>query len=203
MDTPDYSKYYRHSIRLAGYDYSQPGVYFVTICTCGRNPLFGNVVDCQIRLNERGRVAQVYWFDIPVHFPNSTLDEFVIMPDHVHGIIVITDVVFEGTPVAGEPVAGVRVVGTQVVGTQIARVSVVGAPVVIVGAQHAAPQQLQPGSIPVIVRSYKSAVTKHIREMCGMAGTPVWQRNYWEHIIRNEDELERIRDYIRNNPIKP
>ena len=184
MGTPDYSKYYRHSIRLAGYDYSQPGVYFVTICTCGKNPLFGNVVDGQVRLNERGRVAQVYWFDIPVHFPNSKLDEFIIMPDHVHGIIAITDMEVDRAPVGGA--------------------QIVGAPVVIVGAQHAAPlqlQPLQPGSIPVIVRSYKSAVTKHIHELRGMAGTPVCQRNYWEHIIRNEDELERIRYYIRNNPM--
>jgi hypothetical protein len=86
-----------------------------------------------------------YWLEIPAHFPNVTLDEFVIMPDHVHGIIAKADAVVVGAPDVGAPV---------------------------VGAQHAAP--LQPGSIPVIVRSYKSAVTKHIHEMHGMAGTPVW-----------------------------
>jgi putative transposase len=114
--------------------------------------------------------------EIAVHFPNIALDESVMMPDHVHGIIGITDAMVEEAPVVGAPV--------------------VGAPVE--GAQHAAP--LQPGSIPVIVRSYKSAVSKHIHEISGMVGIPVWQRNYWEHIIRNEDELERIRYYIRNNP---
>ncbi len=84
-----YSKYHRHSIRLAGYDYSQPGVYFITICTRDRESLFGDRNDFQIRLNECGRVVQACWMEIPVHFPNVALDEFVVMPDHAHGIIVI------------------------------------------------------------------------------------------------------------------
>jgi putative transposase len=178
MITSGYSKFHRHTIRLAGYDYSQPGSYFITICTRDWNPLFGNAVDHQIRLNERGRVARACWLEIPVHFPNIGLDEFVVMPDHIHGIIVIIDL--RAVPQIGESV---------------------------VGAQHAAPLQpplpapLQPGSIPVIVRSYKSAVTKRIHEIIGMDGIPVWQRNYWEHIIRNDNEMERIRYYIRTNPI--
>jgi REP element-mobilizing transposase RayT len=101
MITSGCSKYHRHSIRLAGYDYSQPGVYFITICTHGRCPLLGEAVECQIRLNEWGRVARVYWLEIHAHFSNVTLDEFVIMPDHVHGIIAIADTVAVGAPDVG------------------------------------------------------------------------------------------------------
>jgi REP element-mobilizing transposase RayT len=121
--------------------------------------------------NEWGQIAWDCWQAIPDHFPHVELDAYVVMPNHVHGIIVITDPV---------------------------------------GAQHAAPLQsappqssrtnVQPGSLGAIVRSFKSAVTKRINELRDMPGTPFWQRNYWEHIVRNKDSLERIREYIENNP---
>jgi REP element-mobilizing transposase RayT len=82
----------RRSIRLQGYDYSQAGAYFVTICTHNRQCLFGGIADRKMRLNDAGRVVQQCWDRIPTHFPHVELDGFVVMPNHVHGIVVITDI---------------------------------------------------------------------------------------------------------------
>jgi len=158
----------RRSIRLPEYDYTQPGAYFVTICTHQRECLFGEVMEGEMRLSVWGEVAEQCWRDIPAHFPHVELDAWVVVPNHIHGIITITDVV---------------------------------------GAQHAAPLQpprinVRPGSLGAIVRSYKSAVTKRINELRGTPGAAVWQRNYWEHIIRTERALEAIRRYIAENPLR-
>ncbi|HBY18700.1 MAG TPA: transposase [Candidatus Marinimicrobia bacterium] len=181
-------KHHRHSIRLPGYDYSQPGAYFVTICTQNRECLFGEIVNGEMILNEYGNRVERCWVEIPHHFSHVALDEFVAMPNHVHGVIVIVENV------------GARHVGARYVGARY------------VGARHAVPphnsnqcieQFGKPvrGSIPTIIRSFKSAVTKQINEIRQTPGMPVWQRNYWEHIIRDEHELNRIRQYIRNNPM--
>ncbi|GIW45213.1 MAG: hypothetical protein KatS3mg077_2495 [Candidatus Binatia bacterium] len=85
----DPERRHRRSIRLKGYDYTQPGAYFVTLCTLNRQCLFGEVVDGQMRLNEAGHVAQRCWADIPNHFPHVQLDAFIVMPNHVHGVLVI------------------------------------------------------------------------------------------------------------------
>jgi putative transposase len=169
----DPEKHHRRSIRLKGYDYRRQGAYFVTICTHDRLCLFGEVVGGEMRLNEYGRIALGCWKEIPLHFPQAELDAFVVMPNHVHGIIVLT-----------------------------------------VGARHAVPLQNgisekteqfgKPvaGSIPTIIRSFKSATTRHINALRGTPGSPVWQRNYYEHIIRNEESLNRIREYIKTNPLR-
>ena len=154
-------KRHRRSIRLRGWDYTRSGAYFVTICAHNGECLFE---DPMLR-----RVVETMWRHIPCHFPHVRLDEFVVMPNHVHGIIWIVD----------KPV----------------------------GAQHAAPLQaghtnVAPGSLSAIVRSFKSAVTKRINEIRNTPGAPVWQRNYYEHIVRSEDELRRIREYIHLNPLK-
>jgi len=83
----DPERHHRHSIRLKGHDYTQPGAYFVTICTRGRECLFGKIVDGEMRLNDAGEIAQRGWEDIPRHFPLAELEAFVIMPNHLHGII--------------------------------------------------------------------------------------------------------------------
>ncbi len=169
--TFDPEKHHRRSIRLPGYDYSQPGAYFITICTHNREYLFGDVADGKMILNEFGNVAQQCWLEIPQHFKHVKLDAYVIMPNHVHGIIFI-----------------------------------VGSRHHNVGARHAVPLQFEqfgkpvPGSIATIIRSYKSAVSKQINQIRQTPGMPVWQRNYYEHIIRNEMDLHRIRQYIMNNP---
>lgn len=174
----DPDKHRRRSIRLPGYDYTRPAAYFVTVCTRNRECLFGDVVDGEMRLNELGETVRACWHEIPDHFPHVGLDEFVIMPNHVHGILVIVE--------------------TNVVGARH------------VGARHAVPlRQTQrteqfgkplAGSIPTIIRSFKSAVTKRINDLRGTAGITVWQRNYYEHVIRDEESLNRIRQYIIENP---
>jgi putative transposase len=164
--TDDPTKYHRRSIRLNGYDYSQTGAYFITVCTQGRECLFGGVVDGEIRLNEYGKIAVNSWKDIPAHFRNAKLDAFLVMPNHIHGIIMI------------------------------------------VGARHAVPLHQEqfgkpiPCSISTIIRSFKSAVTKRINELRQTSGIGFWQRNYYEHIIRVDDELNNIREYITNNPLR-
>lgn len=164
---------HRRSIRLRGYDYSQAGAYFVTVCAHDRMCLFGEIADGKMRLNEAGRIVQQCWDQIPEHFHHVELGEFIVMPNHVHGIIVIAE-----TP--------------------------------NVGARHAVPLHAVPlpekfckpvpGSIPTIVRSFKSAVTKRINELRDTPGASVWQRNYYEHVIREGESLHRIREYIANNP---
>jgi REP element-mobilizing transposase RayT len=168
---PEYS--HRRSIRLRNYDYSQAGAYYVTICTRDRECLFGEIVDGEMRLNEMGQIITGCWDESPNHFPNVKLDAFVVMPNHVHGIIVIVETSDSGS----------------------------------VGARHAVPLQRsfgQPisGSLPTIIRSFKSAVTRRINEMRDTPGMPVWQRNYYEHVIRNNRELDRVRRYIAGNPAR-
>jgi len=164
----DPKKHHRRSIRLKGYDYSQPGAYFITLVTQDRACLFGEVVDGEMRLNAWGKIARQCWFDIPVHFPHAALDAFVVMPNHIHGVIIIV----------GDRGTACRAPTPEQFGKPVA------------------------GSIPTIIRSYKSAVAKRINEHRGTPGAPVWQRNYFEHIIRNSDELHRIREYITNNPLQ-
>jgi putative transposase len=156
----------RRSIRLQGYDYSQAGAYFVTLCIQNRECLFGDIVNGEMRLNEAGRIVAEEWLKTAEIRDEIELDEWVVMPNHFHGILVIGDC--RGTA------------------RRAPTVERFGQPVV--------------GSIPTIIRSFKSAVTKCINELRETPGTKFWQRNYWEHIVRNEPELNRIREYIHNNP---
>jgi len=182
----DPEKYHRRSTRLRGYDYAQPGAYFFTICTRERKCLFGEIVDGEMVLNERGEIVAACWHDLPNHYPHVRLDAFVIMPNHVHGIIVLLD---------DDTIAG-------------ADLDVVGAGV---GARHASPLPFdvtptprgpKRGSVGAIVGSFKSAVTRRINMMRGTPGMTIWQRNYYEHIIRDKDDLYDIRRYIAENPLK-
>ena len=160
----------RHSIRLIGYDYTRPGAYFVTICTRNRQPFFGEIVSDEMRANAFGEIVREYWYEIPDHFPHVEVDAFVIMPNHLHDIRVFH----------------------------------------AVGARHAVPLQdtrrdeqfgkAVPGSLPTIIRSFKSVCTRKINIMRDSPGEKIWQRNYFEHIIRTETSLNEIRHYIQENP---
>lgn len=154
----------RRSLRLKGYGYDQPGFYFVTVCTYQRKNLFGEIQQDSMRLNHYGRIAEESFVAIPEHFDNTQVDEFVIMPNHIHGIVVISNV----------------------------------------GARHAVPFSAfgkpMANSLATIVASFKSATTKQINNLRQTSGVSVWQRNYYEHVIRNEQSLHRIREYIANNP---
>ena len=157
----------RRSLRLTGYAYTGTGAYFVTICTQDKECLFGQIVGGKMRPNVYGHVVKACWFAIPRHSRNAACDAFVVMPNHMHGVIVL---------------AGVNAVG----------------------AQHVAPLRKgggQSGSLGAIVRSFKGAVSKRINRRRGTPGAPVWQRNYYEHVIRSEDELQ-IRRYIEGNPLR-
>jgi REP element-mobilizing transposase RayT len=160
----------RKLLRLKEFDYSSEGAYFVTIATHQRQHLFGRISGAEFVASAFGNIAQEKWSQIPAHFPHVSLDAFIVMPNHVHGIIVI-----EQSHLA-------------------------------VGAQHAAPLRrdrpsVKPGSLGAIVRSYKSAVTRAINKGRATPGPTVWQRNYYEHIIRDYPDLEQIRHYILNNAL--
>ena len=171
----------RRSIRLKGYDYSQAGAYFVTICTQHRECLFGEIVDGEMVLNDAGRMVQTGWDGIPSHYPGIDIDAFQIMPNHIHGIVFIA--VGAGPracPDNGQPDNG--------------------------QPRDGQPRGVAPTmSLPDVVHRFKSMMThEYINGIKQYGWTPfpgkLWQRNYYEHIVRNEDELNRIRQYIINNP---
>lgn len=166
--------HHRHSIRLKGYNYTQPGAYFITICTKARQCLFGNVVKSEMQLNYLGHIAFNYWQTIPDHFPHIELDTFVVMPNHLHGILIMTD------KHAGEQQFCAL---NQHLDCNTEKF---GKPV------H--------GSISTIIRSYKGVVTKRINIIWHTKGQSIWQRNFYEHIGREQKSLDNIREYILNNP---
>jgi REP element-mobilizing transposase RayT len=170
----DPNKHHRRSIRLPGYDYTLPGGYFVTICTYNRECLFGEIVDGAMILNEYGEIVRDEWLNTGNIRSNIIIDEFVVMPNHLHGILIV----------------GARC-NVPLHPNNLRR-----APTI---EQFGKPVS---NSIPTIVRLFKSAVTKKINQIRNTPTNPVWQRNYYEHIIRNDDELNRIREYIVNNPLK-
>jgi len=174
MDTQRKS---RRSIRLKDYDYSQPGGYFLTLVTLRREHLFGEIVNGEMVLNEAGKIVLEIWEKLPERYPNAVTDERVVMPNHLHGVLFIVD----------DPVP--------------------------VGAIHELPLRERADEtpeeyrlhrrrmlLPKVVGYFKMNTAKAINQFLNSSGIPVWQRNYYEHIIRTEDELERIRNYIYYNP---
>jgi putative transposase len=183
----DPKKHHRRSIRLQGYDYTQPGAYFVTFCTHQRRHIFGEVVDGKMVLNETGKIARDEWFKTAELRPYVKLyeDEFMIMPNHGHGIIWIVD---DAVGTGRHPVQGWDEQGARQRRAPTETTEEFGKPV--------------KGSIPTIVRAYKSAVTYTVNRMENQRGAVLWQKNYYEHVIRNDRELKNIGWYILNNPLK-
>jgi putative transposase len=181
----DPDKHHRRSIRLKGYDYSQAGAYFVTICTEGRECLLGEIVADEMRPNDAGAIALAVWNDLPAHYARVQLDAFVIMPSHVHGIIVLTDDVAADV---GADAVGVGV-GADAVGMGV------GA-----GLKPAPTGDGRRHGLPEVVRAFKTFSARRINALRSTPGVPVWQRNYHEQIIRSAESLERIRAYIETNP---
>lgn len=149
--------WHRRSIRLPGYDYTQPGAYYVTICTQDRECLLADVTGDTVTLSTYGEIVQRAWEGLPDHYANLGLDAFVIMPNHIHGVLVLTEV----ARTSSERVHG----------------------------------------LPEIVRAFKSFSARAVNDARGTPQNPVWQRNYYEHIVRDDDEWERIREYIAANPV--
>ena len=166
------NKYRNETCRLTGHDYSAGGRYFVTICTHGMISYFGGISCAKMVLSETGQIANEMWHELPEHFSNVSLDAFVVMPNHIHGIIII----------------------------ELAHV---------VGTLHATslnPKNKfmssispKPGSLPAVIRSYKSAVSKTVHLTDPDFS---WQPRYYEHLIRSDQEMFRIKQYIINNPGK-
>ena len=158
----------RKNLRLKGYDYSSPNVYFITICSFDRKNLFGHIFNGVMRLNENGNIVRNEWLRTTIARDNVKLDKFVIMPNHIHGIVIIN----------GKSSRGVL--------------------------QYAPTNRLRSPSqtIGAIIRGFKSTTTKQINILRKTPKKPIWQRNYYEHIIRNEKDLNEICEYIINNPQK-
>jgi REP element-mobilizing transposase RayT len=186
----DPQKHHRRSIRLKGFDYSSEGAYYVTIVTQGRECLFGEIVDGEMVLNEAGQMIIKWWNELPNKFPHVVLGEFIVMPNHFHGIIFIVENVG----------ADLRVCPDGEENTSIKKGEHIGSP------QHAgSPQQRSNAPLSQIIQWFKTMTTnEYIRGVKQSNWEPfigkVWQRNYYEHIIRNEKDLQRIADYILNNP---
>jgi len=206
----------RRSIRWVGHDYAQAGFYFVTICTHGHVSLFGRVMDNVMELNAAGRAVERSWRAIPTHFPQVELDAFVVMPNHVHGILIITPSdgpmaigavgAYNDSPVrkaGGTPVRGPRHSPTHAAGDA----PIGGDPDATVGANvganhHSPTQGTRPrgtsNTLGSIVRGFKIGVTQWMR--CNCEVRTVWHRSFYEHVIRNQRALQRIRRYIAENP---
>ena len=180
--------HHRRSIRLKGYDYSQAGLYFITICCQDRICRFGYIKGDEMVLNEYGKIAYHEWVQLCNRFPNFELDVFQIMPNHIHGIIILNDVpVGAGFTPAPAPESG-----------QPQGFAPTGQP------QGFAPTGVAP-TISDIVGAYKSLVANRCLEIYKTNNTTMgklWQGNYWEHIIRNEKSYDNISEYIINNPAK-
>jgi len=141
----------RKTLRLRSFDYSGTGAYFITVCAHRRSPIFGRCAGGELRLSGAGLAVVKCWDEIPAHFPSVELDAFVVMPNHVHGILFL------------------------------------------VRAGHAPPLQ-------TVVGSFKSAAAREVNGLRGTGGNPVWQRGYYERVVRSEEELEAIRQYVSDNP---
>ena len=152
----------RRSIRLKGYDYSQAGAYFVTLCTQNKECLFGEVVDGKMTLNEPGLIVEDCWEWLSKQYPHVILDTWTVMPNHLHGIIIITH---DGRG------------GSRTAPTVMAKRKPLGR----------------------LIGAFKTVSTKRINALRETPAVPVWQRNYFERVIRNENELIRTSEYILNN----
>jgi putative transposase len=169
----DRQHHHRRSIRLPRYNYSQEGTYFVTICTYEKSELFGDIVDRAMIVNQFGQIVQHEWEKTTRIRQEIELDVFVVMPNHIYGIVVITT---DNT----------------------------------VGAHGHAPLQnddpraphRKTKSLGAFIAGFKCAATKRINAVRGTPGKPVWQRNYYEHIIRDDAELKDIQEYILTNPLR-
>jgi REP element-mobilizing transposase RayT len=161
----------RKQIRLRDYDYSGDGGYFITICTSNREDLLGGISNQGIELNETGKIVEQWWQKLEIKFTNITLDYHVIMPNHIHGIIMMSEGVMDVGAIHELPLPRGRIERRRML-------------------------------IPKVIGYFKMNSAKHINILRKATGDPLWQRNYYEHIIRNEKELSRIREYIQNNPLK-
>ena len=205
----DARNHHRRSIRWFAYDYAQAGAYFVTICTHRQQCLFGRVVDDAMELNAAGQAVASCWRGIPTHYPDVVLDAFVVMPNHVHGILMISrDFGADVGANNDSPVPGAADDVPARAWDRIGANDYSPLPTDEPAARddvRANDYSPVPGrargtsrTVGAIVRGFKIGVTKWMRQNTDVRD--VWQRNYYEHVIRSERQLSRIRRYIEANP---
>jgi putative transposase len=156
----------RKRLRLPGYDYSTAGGYFVTICAHNHKLVFGSIHDGIVNLNAAGRIIEKHWNELPYHYASVVLDSFVVMPNHVHGVLFLRPP--DEMPADGKSGAGHRTART----------------------------------LGDVIRSFKKFSAREVNKQRGTTGQPLWQRNYYERVIRDQEELRMIRQYIQDNPIR-
>jgi len=169
----------RKTPRKQNWDYTQNGAYFITICTANRENYFGKIIDGKMVLSPTGILADVFWHEIKNHAKFVELDEFVVMPNHIHGILILNNSNNDGD---------VDVIGTG---------HALSLSQPLTGKNRF--QNIGKNSVSAIIGSYKSAVTKHANRLNLPNG---WQTRFHDHIIQNDDEFKRIKNYIANNPKK-
>ena len=197
MDTPPLPR--RKTIRLQNYDYSQNGAYFVTICTAYKRPLFGVVrrgdpfgrppVPAYVELSETGRIVESYLTEIPSHYPDVHLASYVIMPDHIHMILVLTQTQSQWAGQCPAP--------TEESDLSRRRGGTPGPPATTEKTAPPCRRGGTPGppALPKIINAFKSLTTRK-------AGTSLWQRGYYEHILRNQQDFNEAAGYIAGNPVR-
>jgi putative transposase len=164
-----------NSLRLRGYDYSQAGVYFVTVVVKNRKHMFGEIVNETMGLNKTGSIVQNVWDDLPNHYANIALDEFLVRPNHVHGILIIQ----QTTPTTNRTVGEVHEPPLRQTALQRRRML-----------------------LPQIIGRFKTVSAKHVNLLHDRPGQPLWQRGFHDRIIRDEEELNALRAYIQTNPLR-
>jgi putative transposase len=198
-------RHHRRSIRLKGYNYTRDGAYFVTICTQGRVCLFGTVVSGDMQMNEYGREVADCWSWLAERYSYVHLDQWIVMPNHMHGIIVIA---YDRRNGSGHDDIGLDVAdsdgvcrgGSRTARTRTARTGFVGQPTVgIDGSRIASTKRKTLGRL---IGAFKTVSTRRINDVRSSPGAKVWQRNYYERVVRNNLQLRRVRRYIASNPLR-
>ena len=212
---PTYREWHRSSLRLKGYDYAQAGIYFVTVCSYHRQCLFGEIHNGQMQVNAAGGMVQENWEDLSERFPFVVLDAFVVMPNHLHGIICLIE---QDTTTATTPGRGEPCVRPPLLGSAYHEDGPPGdgrsgdgrtqsSPLRASTQEYRHPHGTESGTIGRIVQAFKSITTHQYTQGVKQNGwTPfegrIWQRNYHEHIIRHEEAMNGIREYIIANPAR-
>ncbi|MFV5700270.1 transposase [Flavobacterium sp. XS2P12] len=185
MNNKFQNKYRIPSARLKNWDYGNNGAYFITICTQNREHFFGEIISVadenEMQLNEIGKLAERFWAEIPNHFPFVELGNYIIMPNHIHGILIINK----------------QIIVDDIVETLQCKVSTVNATETINKKELMAEISPKSGTISTIIRSYKSVLTKNAHFM---HADFEWQARFHDHIIRDSESFERIQNYIETNP---
>jgi len=219
--------HHRRSIRLKGYNYSQPGAYFITLCTYQRQCWFGEIRQAQMHLNQIGKIVEQEWLKSAQMRPNIKLDEWIIMPNHLHVIVWIVQSGLEiksedrlsntelsntglsntelsNTGLSNTELSNTELSNTELSNTELSNTELSNTELSNTGVCNTPLRggfRRQGNSLASFIGGFKGAVTRRINQCCNNNSIPIWQRNYYESIIRDEKGLNQIREYIQNNPL--